>query len=149
MRVSVRLLGPYKRLAGGVGDVEVEVLEPTLGGVLDAICAMYPEAGKKLMPTARSIEPAVRIVLNDGVLQGATVDVAVRDGDRVAFVPIMGGLISLLMMAGLPGDTWLRLIIWLVIGMFIYFFYGRYHSRVQNAGGPQPGRPVEPKVMAD
>src|SRR5207245_1100355 len=35
----------------------------------------------------------------------------------VPFVPIMGALISLLMMAGLPGDTWLRLIIWLLIGM--------------------------------
>jgi basic amino acid/polyamine antiporter, APA family len=49
----------------------------------------------------------------------------------VPFVPIMGILISLLMMAGLPGDTWLRLIIWLVIGMVLYFTYGRYHSRVQ------------------
>ena len=49
----------------------------------------------------------------------------------VPFVPIMGMLISLLMMAGLPGDTWLRLIIWLIIGMVIYFTYGRYHSRVQ------------------
>ena len=39
----------------------------------------------------------------------------------VPFVPIMGMLISLLMMAGLPGDTWLRLIIWLIIGMVIYF----------------------------
>jgi APA family basic amino acid/polyamine antiporter len=51
----------------------------------------------------------------------------------VPFVPIMGMLISLLMMAGLPGDTWLRLIIWLVIGMVIYFTYGRHHSRVQIA----------------
>src|SRR5207249_7002689 len=41
----------------------------------------------------------------------------------VPFVPIMGALISLLMMAGLPGDTWLRLIIWLIIGMVIYFSY--------------------------
>src|SRR5216684_9307751 len=48
----------------------------------------------------------------------------------VPFVPIMGALISLLMMAGLAGDTCLRLIIWLIIGMVIYFSYGRYHSRV-------------------
>ncbi len=91
MRVSVRLMGPYKRLAGGVGDVELEVREPTLGGVLDAIRAAYPEAGKKLMPAPRKIEPAVRVVLNDMVLQGATADMVVRDGDRVAFVPIVGG----------------------------------------------------------
>jgi APA family basic amino acid/polyamine antiporter len=49
----------------------------------------------------------------------------------VPFVPIMGMAISLLMMIGLPGDTWLRLIIWLILGMALYFGYGRYHSRVQ------------------
>jgi hypothetical protein len=32
-------------------------------------------------------------------------------------------------MASLPLDTWLRLIIWLVIGMAVYFGYGRHHSR--------------------
>jgi APA family basic amino acid/polyamine antiporter len=58
----------------------------------------------------------------------------------VPFVPIMGIVISLLMMAGLPGDTWLRLIVWLIIGMVVYFTYGRHHSRVQAivAGVPEP-----------
>ncbi|MBX6363264.1 MAG: amino acid permease [Gemmatimonadetes bacterium] len=49
----------------------------------------------------------------------------------VPLVPIIGIAVSLLMMVSLPGDTWLRLIIWLVIGMVLYFFYGRQHSRVQ------------------
>jgi APA family basic amino acid/polyamine antiporter len=53
----------------------------------------------------------------------------------VPFVPIMGILISLAMMVSLSGLTWLRLAVWLVIGMFIYMFYGRYHSRVQKAAG--------------
>jgi APA family basic amino acid/polyamine antiporter len=35
------------------------------------------------------------------------------------------------LMRSLPGDTWLRLIIWLVIGMVIYFTYGAKHSKVQ------------------
>ncbi len=65
----------------------------------------------------------------------------------VPFVPIMGALISLLMMAGLPGDTWLRLIIWLIIGMVIYFSYGRYHSRVQLAEAA--GEPKRAPSMAD
>jgi APA family basic amino acid/polyamine antiporter len=63
----------------------------------------------------------------------------------VPFVPIMGILISGLMMASLPGDTWLRLIIWLIIGMAVYFGYGRHHSRVQLVAG----QPKAPKVMAD
>jgi len=50
----------------------------------------------------------------------------------IPIVPILGILIALAMMAGLPGDTWLRLIIWLVIGMGMYFFYGKNHSRVQR-----------------
>jgi basic amino acid/polyamine antiporter, APA family len=51
----------------------------------------------------------------------------------VPFVPIMGMLISFVMMAYLPLDTWLRLLVWLAIGMGVYFGYGRKHSRVQAA----------------
>jgi len=65
----------------------------------------------------------------------------------VPLVPILGILISGLMMVSLPFDTWLRLIIWLIIGMFLYFFYGRYHSRVQLSLSQPPKTP--PKVMAD
>jgi basic amino acid/polyamine antiporter, APA family len=50
----------------------------------------------------------------------------------VPFVPIMGMLASLAGMLTLKSETWLRLVIWLVIGMFIYFLYGRFHSRVQR-----------------
>jgi APA family basic amino acid/polyamine antiporter len=45
-------------------------------------------------------------------------------------VPILGISISLLLMASLPLDTWLRLIIWLAIGFAIYFGYSRKHSLV-------------------
>ena len=51
----------------------------------------------------------------------------------VPFVPIMGIVISMAMMVSLSGLTWIRLAVWLVIGMFIYFLYGRKHSRVQRA----------------
>jgi len=91
VRVTVRLMGPYKRLAGVTDDVSVTPAEPTLGGVLAAIAERYPEAGRKLQPSAGKIEPAVRIVVNDVVLQGATVAHGLKDGDRVAFVPIVGG----------------------------------------------------------
>jgi basic amino acid/polyamine antiporter, APA family len=50
----------------------------------------------------------------------------------VPFTPFMGAAVSLLLMLSLPWDTWLRLIIWLVIGLTIYFFYGRHHSKVQT-----------------
>ena len=54
----------------------------------------------------------------------------------VPFVPIMGIIISLAMMVSLTGLTWIRLAVWLVIGMVIYFTYGRHHSKVQQ-GHPE------------
>jgi APA family basic amino acid/polyamine antiporter len=53
----------------------------------------------------------------------------------VPVVPMLGILICGYMMYGLPGDTWLRLIIWMVIGLVIYFAYGIRHSRL---GGSNP-----------
>jgi len=50
----------------------------------------------------------------------------------VPAVPLLGIAISLLMMASLPLDTWIRLIVWLMIGLVIYFAFGRHNSRVQR-----------------
>jgi APA family basic amino acid/polyamine antiporter len=50
----------------------------------------------------------------------------------VPFVPIMGVICCLGLMATLPADTWIRLIVWLLIGFVIYFGYSRKHSRLQQ-----------------
>lgn len=44
------------------------------------------------------------------------------------FVPIAGIFCCLLLMFSLPVDNWWRLIVWLLIGLAIYFLYGRKHS---------------------
>jgi APA family basic amino acid/polyamine antiporter len=49
----------------------------------------------------------------------------------VPYVPLAGIVISAFLMFSLPFDTWMRLIVWLLIGMVIYFGYSRKHSRVQ------------------
>ena len=58
----------------------------------------------------------------------------------VPFVPIMGVLCCAGLMLTLPADTWIRLIVWLLIGFTIYFGYGRRHSVLQRqlAAGTAP-----------
>ena len=50
----------------------------------------------------------------------------------VPLVPILGIVSSLILMIFLPLSTWIRLVIWLIIGMAIYLTYGRKHSKVQQ-----------------
>lgn len=45
----------------------------------------------------------------------------------VPYVPIAGIIVCLGLMAALGLETWIRLIAWLVIGLAIYFYYGRFH----------------------
>jgi basic amino acid/polyamine antiporter, APA family len=57
----------------------------------------------------------------------------------VPLVPLLGILTCGYLISGLPTATKERLVIWLVIGLVIYFLYGRTHSRVGNAAAqPQP-----------
>jgi basic amino acid/polyamine antiporter, APA family len=49
----------------------------------------------------------------------------------VPLIPILGMAISLALMSGLKALTWIRLVVWLVIGMVIYFTYGIKHSKVR------------------
>jgi APA family basic amino acid/polyamine antiporter len=53
----------------------------------------------------------------------------------VPLVPILGILICGYMMTSLPWATWERLIVWMVIGLAIYFFYSRSHSKLARAEG--------------
>jgi APA family basic amino acid/polyamine antiporter len=49
----------------------------------------------------------------------------------VPWVPILGVISNGYMMYKLGGINWLRLVVWLAIGLVVYFTYGRHHSRVQ------------------
>ena len=48
----------------------------------------------------------------------------------VPLVPILGIISCVGLMLGLPKDTWLRLIVWMAIGLVIYFTYSRSHSKL-------------------
>lgn len=51
----------------------------------------------------------------------------------VPLVPILGIVCSLAQMIALPLDTWLRLIVWMVIGLLIYLLYGKNNAKKMNA----------------
>ncbi|MFG2297665.1 amino acid permease [Streptomyces sp. NPDC048603] len=48
----------------------------------------------------------------------------------VPVIPILSMAASLWLMLNLPADTWLRFAIWMLIGIVVYFAYGRSHSRL-------------------
>ncbi len=50
----------------------------------------------------------------------------------VPLIPVLGIIVNGYMMYKLGWLNWARLIIWLVIGLVIYFTYSRHHSRVQK-----------------
>jgi APA family basic amino acid/polyamine antiporter len=51
----------------------------------------------------------------------------------VPLLPILSALVALVLMLGLPRATWERLIIWMVIGIAVYFGYGFRRSRLRLA----------------
>jgi APA family basic amino acid/polyamine antiporter len=53
----------------------------------------------------------------------------------VPWVPLLGIAFSVMLMVFLPWETWVRLIVWLAIGLVVYFAYGRRHSALLN--GPR------------
>ncbi|MEV4640906.1 amino acid permease [Actinoplanes sp. NPDC049548] len=47
-------------------------------------------------------------------------------------LPIIGVAFAIYLMADLPVDTWIRFVVWLVVGMLIYFLYGYRNSRLRR-----------------
>ena len=57
----------------------------------------------------------------------------------VPLVPILGIVTCLFMMVFLPMDTWIRLLVWMLIGMDIYLAYGAKHSKLGNGTTQRKG----------
>jgi APA family basic amino acid/polyamine antiporter len=68
----------------------------------------------------------------------------------VYLVAPAGAASALFLMTGLPGDTWMRFGVWLVIGVAIYALYGMKHSRIAQAQalGPKAANRKLPAISA-
>ncbi|KND55882.1 Amino acid transporter [Candidatus Paraburkholderia kirkii] len=60
----------------------------------------------------------------------------------VFVVAPLGALFSLFLMSSLPAGTWIRLVVWMAIGIVIYFVYGIRHSTLRNQRESARGQTV-------
>ena len=65
----------------------------------------------------------------------------------VPVVPILGIVVCFYLMYSLPIEAWERLVIWMAIGVAIYFLYGKKNSVLRNSGRVvEPVDPPRPKL---
>jgi APA family basic amino acid/polyamine antiporter len=79
------------------------------------------------------------VIVCGGVLVLRRTDPEAKRPFRVPFgpvIPVLGILTCLLLMCSLPGGNWLRLGVWLLIGMAVYFGYGARHSVMRRLASP-------------
>ena len=75
------------------------------------------------------------------LVAGGVLILRFREPDRPRHFRAPGGLLApivtiltcLLLMAGLPITNWIRFFVWLLIGLVLYYFYGRKHSELSTA----------------
>ena len=80
-------------------------------------------------------------LVNAGVIVLRRLEPDMERPFRVPFVPLfplIGMALCVYLMTKLQGTTWWRFGIWLAIGLAIYAFYGRFHSRVHRDADPEP-----------
>src|SRR5437764_7956991 len=69
---------------------------------------------------------------------------------RVPFVPvfpILGILLCLVLMLSLPVMTWIRFVVWLAIGLLIYFLYSVRHSKLRRGVDVGPTEDIPPPLI--
>lgn len=60
----------------------------------------------------------------------------------VPLIPILGIVTCLCLMIFLPADTWIRLVMWMLIGLDIYTSYGMKHSKLESGIACRRGNTV-------
>lgn len=114
---------------------------PTLiAGVLTAVvAALYPIREVAELVNIGTLSAFVVICIAVIVLRHTRPDAA--RAFRTPFVPVtplVGVAFSLWLLSRLPAVAWERFLLWLALGLAIYFLYGRRHSRLgMETPGPE------------
>jgi APA family basic amino acid/polyamine antiporter len=110
-----------------------------LGVLFAALAAVVPLAEIVKLVNIGTLFAFVVVNLGVVILRRTRPDL--ERGYRVPFVPvfpIIGTLLCIYLMLDLPGTTWLRFLIWMALGLLIYFIYGRTHSRLRQGEVTNP-----------
>ncbi|WP_036285911.1 amino acid permease [Methylocystis sp. ATCC 49242] len=106
---------------------------PTLiaGGLTAVVAALYPIKEVAELVNIGTLSAFVVICLAVIVLRHTRPD-APRTfrTPLVPFIPLVGVAFSLWLLSRLPAIAWERFLIWMLLGLAIYFLYGRRHSRL-------------------
>ncbi|BBZ53669.1 MULTISPECIES: amino acid permease [Mycobacteriaceae] len=106
-------------------------------GVVCAVLAAFVDFGTLAgMVNIGTLVAFILVAIGVPILRRTRPDL--KRGFRVPFVPvvpILAALSCLWLMLNLEVETWLRFLIWMAIGVVLYFVYGRSHSMM---GRPRP-----------
>ncbi|MBL1078690.1 amino acid permease [Nocardia sp. 2] len=114
-------------------------------GVVCAVLAGFVDFGTlEEMVNIGTLVAFVMVSIGVPILRRTRPDL--KRGFRVPWVPvvpILGALACLWLMLNLSIETWLRFVIWMALGMIVYFAYGRRHSvlrKQQEAAAHEPAQ---------
>jgi len=65
----------------------------------------------------------------------------------VPLFPILGVLLCVALMISLPVLTWIRFVVWLALGLIIYFLYSVRHSRLRKGFDAGETEDIPPPII--
>ena len=107
-----------------------------VGGLVGVAATFFPAGALEEMVNIGTLFAFVLVSIGVVILRRTRPDLprAFRT-PLVPLVPILAVLACVWLMLNLTVETWLRFVIWMVIGLVVYFAYGRSHSLVGRGVG--------------